>query len=721
MPKFEVTSPDGRKFVVEAPEGSTAEQARDYLRAQIEGGSAKPAEPPADAPAKPERGYFFGSIDPQTKQYVPSASDLAQRNIISNATFGAPHEIAGVSQGVRNVLRGEPFGEGYRTGRDRSINEVEEWKNENSGTGLLTSVLGGLANPASRLLRVNPQAGMARQMATSGAQGAGMGAAMGAQETAGDLGDRASGAVTGAVIGGATGTAAPPVISGIANAGRWVGDQTIGRFSAGWRESAAARKVVEALQRDGLTLAQAQRRVQELGPEAALMDVGENSRALAGSMSRAPGRGKTDITDTVTERQEGTRGASEQLQGGQYGRVSELLNDVTPRRMRASVDALDAQRATAARPLYDEAFAANQSVASDVIDNILETPAGKSALGYARTMMQNEQKLMGIPSSELREQAMDAVLQGKMKASEIPKRGIAPGLNMRSLDYVKRAFGDMESAALRAGHDNEARIIGNLRRKLVKEMDDLDVTASTGPNSVRPDGGAYARARASYAGPSELIDAIEMGNNFLSGKAFKNSDDLFAYLGDLSADAREAFRVGAVQSLRDKIGNTVVRADLTKRLMGIPDLEEKIRMAFGSDDVFRRYIRGLKNEEQLFKTYAEITGNSKTAARQAADADASTDPGAKAQAVLNIAANPTSPSAWLSGLRNWFGSTPTRLRIPEAQRDDMADMLLSRGQMGALRAQSRAPQLSTQRRGALNRMAIGAGSAAGADEGYVAP
>lgn len=84
----------------------------------------------------------------------------------------------------------------------------------------------------------------------------------------------------------------------------WVGNQTLGRAGC-FQDIAAQRKVFEALQRDGLTFKQAQARIEKMGPESALMDVGPNSQALAYQAYVLPGRGKEQIRSFLTKRQEG--------------------------------------------------------------------------------------------------------------------------------------------------------------------------------------------------------------------------------------------------------------------------------------------------------------------------------------------------------------------------------------------------------------------------------
>src|SRR6266851_4839053 len=73
-----------------------------------------------------------------------------------------------------------------------------------------------------------------------------------------------------------------------------------------------------------------------------------------------------------------------------------------------SAQALHEARSSHAAPLYEEAFKANQNIASPRVDRMLKTPAGRKALGDARVKMQNDMTLLGRPDPELTAQAREA-------------------------------------------------------------------------------------------------------------------------------------------------------------------------------------------------------------------------------------------------------------------------------------------------------------------------
>jgi hypothetical protein len=632
-------------------------------------------------------------------------------------TLGLGHEAAGLARAMKPLFTGNfsRVPEAYSSGRNDSVTRARQAREAAPVTSFGLDMAAGMANPIARLLPGATQGGsMLANTARSAAGGAAGGAAYGFNTAQGDLSDRAEGALTGGLVGGAVGGLAPAAVEGASKGLRYLADQTIGRMGATNQATVAARKVAEALQRDGLDPQAAMARIRQLGPEAALLDVGPNSQALAAATARAPGQGKTTLESFVTARQEGTRGANNVLQGGQVGRIGQVLDDVTPQRFRQSVDALDAQRKTAAAPLYDEAYSANKAIDSPLLQRIESTPAGKRAFDQARVMMQNDMQRLGAPDAELTALAREAGIEG---GGAIPKGGVAGGLKLEFWDYVKRALDDQIGAAQRGGANQEARTLVGLKSSLVRELDALDATAKAGPNSVKPEGGAYARARAAYAGPSQLIDATEQGAQFLRTAQAGTPDDVAKAVAAMSPDEKHAFRIGAVQALRDRLEALPTRADATKKLMDVPALEAKVRAAFGDDALFSRYIEALKGERAKFDSYAAIKGNSKTAERMAADADLNGDPGGMAQDMVSLATNPLNPMNYLRAGVRYLGDAKARLGTPEPVRAQLAQMLAGRN-TAPLNHAMQSVQMNAADRARLTRALMGGGSVVG---GYSAP
>lgn len=225
-----------------------------------------------------------------------------------------------------------------------------------------------------------------------------------------------------------------------------------------------------------------------------------------------------------------------------------------------------------ASPLYEKAFAANQSMASPEIDRILATPAGKKALAGARENMQNEMRQMGTPDADLGAQARDAGLD--------PDGGVAAGLNMRTLDYVKREL-DAQTNQLKKGLPTGATNkfdVGRsnaLATSLRNEMDRLDATQTPSRFGRPAQPGLYAQGRAQSASGMQMENALEDGEDFMK----QRPEEVEAYMKDpnTSDPTKAAYAVGARRAVQDMMGDAqkapqVWTQDLEQRLQHIvPD------------------------------------------------------------------------------------------------------------------------------------------------------
>lgn len=281
------------------------------------------------------------------------------------------------------------------------------------------------------------------------------------------------------------------------------------------------------------------------------------------------------------------------------GAPSRIMDDFTsaagidPRAAQGNFDGILAAGKKAAEPLYTEAYKQNNNIASPMLDKILETPAGKQALAGARVKMQNDMSLMGTPDADLIDQAKEG-------GTLIPKNGVASGMKLRVYDYVKRSLDDQISAAYRAGNKNEGGILVDLKGKLVKALDDADVTAQAGPNSTKPDGGLYAQARAKAGEYLGAQNAYEDGQAHILGTNV-SADDVGKYVSKLSPTDLEAYKGGIANKLLLQAGN----ARLSPRLLNTPAVQQKLAVVIGPDKA-RQFIQNVQNESSLAGTGARM-------------------------------------------------------------------------------------------------------------------
>jgi len=290
-------------------------------------------------------------------------------------------------------------------------------------------------------------------------------------------------------------------------------------------------------------------------------------------------------------------GATADALAGQMGTRSamaprRILDDyaaasgIHPDAARGDLEAFVQASQKAATPLYEQAYKANSNIASPMLDRILETPAGKRALAGAREKMQNDMSLMGTPDAELMDQAREG-------GTPLPARGAASGMKLRVYDYVKRSMDDQISAAYKAGNTNEGSIIKDLKNKMVKALDDADVTAIAGPNSTKPEGGMYAQARAKageYIGAKKQYETAQ--SHILDDKfPAKDMADYVAKLGDSDKQAYMggvANRMFALQQA-GKLKAAVFKA---------PMVEAKLSALMGPQKA-RAFIDNMQTEQRM--------------------------------------------------------------------------------------------------------------------------
>jgi hypothetical protein len=466
---------------------------------------------------------------------------------------------------------------------------------------------------------------------------------------------------TGALVAGAIRPVTEGLITAVGRAVSPIVDFVKGVKGPRAAEDVATREVLRRIQQDikgGGPTAQDMLDLLNTAPgkPLTLADVGgENLRGLAGQIARRPGEAKQLITKFLNERDlnAGLRLDADVQAGVAKGSAYQAAK------------ALDEGRAAATQPLYAAAYKANQNVASDEIDHVLDTPAGKKALKDAAELMQNKRTLAGRPDPELLQQAKDA-------GQYVPfKGGVASGLKMQTLDYVKQALYDQESAAYRAGNNNQAKSIGDLRRALIGEMDRLDTTAKPGKVGQRaPTSGLYQQAREAYSGPSQSLDALQAGRDFMKLLPEEGA----AKIAELSPGDREFYKLGAASTLRQRLADTPLGGDEAKKLVNSRGTQERLRPLFDSDADLKKFTDAVSAESRMFKTRFDILGGSQTAGRQAEDRALENEAYLRAGegAIQAAHGNP------LGAVRNWLGAARAFGRVTDPVRDaEIARLLTS--------------------------------------------
>jgi hypothetical protein len=256
-----------------------------------------------------------------------------------------------------------------------------------------------------------------------------------------------------------------------------------GRKAATTGAELVARKLAE----DNISpqdAAQAMQSAHGTGTPAVIADLGENVRALGGSVSRQPGAARNVAKTVTAERQLGQGERIKDAINRDLGHTTDVLEES---------DRLIEQAKAKAAPLYEKAYA--QPTNSDKIQGILKTPAARGALKRAYNIAANE----GIDPHRL---GIDLDMQGEPVLTRVP--------TTQTLDYVKRGLDDIieKNRSPLTGKlimDESGKAVNGVKQRLLAEMDRLN-----------PD---YKAARAAYAGPAKLREAMMDGRAALNKSA----------------------------------------------------------------------------------------------------------------------------------------------------------------------------------------------------------
>lgn len=255
MPKYEITSPDGKKFEITAPEGATQDQVLAYAQSQWKAPKSNVAEQIANDPISQsikDMQQPQGALETAGRWFYgdPNASipERIAANPLTRFAMGAASPILGGAQllekgvtSLANPLIKGLGGSGLPEPTNDRLVQLENMKKAGGMEGAdVSGIVGSVLSPAS--LGAAKILGAAPTAASRIGQGAAMGALGGATAPVTDsdywstkLGQTAGGAAAGAVLPAAW-EGAKAVGRGVRNVvqpymGQWGADQAAGRLA----------------------------------------------------------------------------------------------------------------------------------------------------------------------------------------------------------------------------------------------------------------------------------------------------------------------------------------------------------------------------------------------------------------------------------------------------------------------------------------------------------
>lgn len=563
------------------------------------------------------------------------------------------------------------FASRYAGSLDRRQRQLSNFAHTNPVTSGVANIGGAIVSPINKVTGGMLQA---PTMLSKAMRGAAVGAGEGALYSAGntkdltDLSQLGKDVQSGAAFGAAFGAASPAMLEGAKAIYRNTLQGLFDRIPYR-QEGVAARKIAEALERDGYTSEQQIiNRLQEIGQNAVLGDLGPNVRGVVRALHSLPGKGKKQVDEFLQKRQEGVPNPSTGMQSGaQYNRVLGIIKDLEPQSYK------EGQRLTReARKQYGDDYNAARAIPGDVdILPVIRQLAieGLDAKGTIKSGLSDIRKLLFNSSGK-------------------------PETSISALHQAKMAIDDMMTPEARSS-------IGRVTKARIREYQNKLIDAI----EASPGGENYRRARLGTAAQWRIDEALDEGRNFMLKSHFKDISDVKDYLSAANAQERDAFKVGAAQWLKEQIEGTKYSANAVKNLIGNPSIEHKMVQIFGANK-FKKFKNTIAGEGEMYGTYATARGGSPTARIEAEKADITQDPSRVAMALRDLLTG--QGAGHVGGLANLLSAGAQRWQLPDEVGGRMAQMLTGRDTAPLRNQPVNIPQLNDQRAGKLAAQLISA-------------
>jgi hypothetical protein len=367
---------------------------------------------------------------------------------------------------------------------------------------------------------------------------------------------------------------APQILDSAGNA---IGDVT----------QSAIQRITKALGRDDLsTPGTAQTVLSNLGPQGVLGDVGANTSLAVERAASRPGAPLTAVSKFAAARQ---AGAPERVAGS----ITDNLADPNFYEM---IDALRTQRNTIAAPLRQQALdeSAGVPVKSDLVQRLQGTPEFQSAMATGKSIARMEAARTGkeIPQTEQWFHG-DSFDDPDIESRTVP--------TLRMLDAAKQGYNEL----LKPYRNPFTGALENLPPKGVE----IAKTADALTQELRANSDTYGQYLDNWADPSQSMQAVKTGKNFLTMKPQEASR-----IWDGMSDSEKQFaKVGFAKAQVDKVGDVSKGGNPAGRLLATPNQTSVAQMIYGDD--FPAFQQDMQNEATFAQNNSNWLRGSRTGIR----------------------------------------------------------------------------------------------------------
>lgn len=592
MPQYNITSPDGRRFTINAPEGATQDQVLAYAQSNMGQPSQQGGN---DARFSGAQGDVFSAMQ--------------------GATFNLGDEIAAGATALGSKVGLLDRGITYDKALDTIRQMQGNFQREHGGRALASTIAGAIPTAiATAPIALAAMPARLAQGATIGARlgqglvmGAEYGAAAGFGQGEGGAANRLSSAGTGAAVGAATGIAGQgvaEVAKPLARYGLEGLRQTREALGYGAPANMANRAILSAANRAGITPDEMLARMQNSPVPLSVADVGgAPMQRLARAVVTQEGTGSDRAVTALTERQ---AGRGDRL-------VSAFRQYITPMDdATQTVDDIIKARAAQGAPDYQAAME-SAPVTNENLQRMIKDPLIKRGLARGREIMRIEANARGTEFNP-NDYVLGQTVSGRTAPSysdrvagarpqDIIKQTSEAVPNMRALQAAKIGLDDIlegyrDPVTQRLNLDQRGRAINELRRSFLNELE-----------NVNP---AYGEANRNWGAATDLKNAVDRGRSFLRGDV----DLTERAIAELTPAEKSMFRVGAARELRRQVETTRGTNDALRKFFGTAEQTRRLRALFDSDQDFMNFQKVLLDEQLAQKTEGAMLGGSQTANKQ---------------------------------------------------------------------------------------------------------
>lgn len=496
--------------------------------------------------------------------------------IVGPVASGAAKRVAA---GLATLVDGDSYSDNLEQAQQTVKNAQEQHPIVTTGAnvagGVTATIPAVMAAPAA--FGAGGGSLLARSL-MSGASGAGIGGADAAVRSGGDRESIRDGAIIGGVLGGAAPSIASATGKGVKSlieAGR----NRMAARAAGI-EPEALQFVRRAVNDDALDPAMVGQKLDDLGPQGMLADLGPNLQKQAGALASTPGRGQELVRSALAER---SAGANARL-------GTAIDTNLGPAPIPSELDAVIRQGQERVGNLYRDAFRQAQPVDTQVIADDLNLTISRLR-GPAQRALQQVRGMLNVHNSDQistnpgtlfqTRQAIDGMLAGEADPKVIG-----------ALAETRQMLDDALTQSVPRIKEIDASYaeLARQREGLTRGQQVLD-SGRTAPR------------------PAELVNEVTAGS-MPQGMSIGPSGTSLR----MSQGAR-----AEIDRIVGTNANDVVA--LNRLIKGEGDWNRsRLATLFGQDKA-DRLIRVLENERLFADTANTVTRNSETAARQAAQSE----------------------------------------------------------------------------------------------------